>query len=222
MVVGALLVVLVGCGVSLYVIVSQPQWFERLRYPLHYSQYVRVHAREQPRPSAARGRDLPGIEFDAGAGSRPRGDRPDYSDACHGARIAIEPAARASTRVILTRRSTFATARGTSPTSSASTATNGLLAAYSGAGNVDKWRAAGQRSSFRRHARMPRGWASETRVQRRVALGALQLTVIRPAVCRHFDRIVAVFEPSFATLDFLPLLHTHEEHLILRPSHCRG
>jgi soluble lytic murein transglycosylase len=45
-VVGALLVVLVGCGVGLYVVVGQPQWFERLRYPLHYSEYVRVHARE--------------------------------------------------------------------------------------------------------------------------------------------------------------------------------
>jgi soluble lytic murein transglycosylase len=43
---GALLVVLIGCGVTLYVVVGQPQWFERLRYPLHYSEYVRVHARE--------------------------------------------------------------------------------------------------------------------------------------------------------------------------------
>src|SRR6185295_2292454 len=43
---GALLVVLVGCGAALYVVVGQPQWFERLRYPLHYSEYVRVHARE--------------------------------------------------------------------------------------------------------------------------------------------------------------------------------
>jgi soluble lytic murein transglycosylase len=46
LVVGALLVVLVGGGVGLYVVVVQPQWFERLRYPLHYSEYVRVHARE--------------------------------------------------------------------------------------------------------------------------------------------------------------------------------
>jgi soluble lytic murein transglycosylase len=43
---GALLVVLLGCGVALYVVVSNPPWFERLRYPLHYSEYVRVHARE--------------------------------------------------------------------------------------------------------------------------------------------------------------------------------
>ena len=46
LVVGALLVVLVGCGIGLYVVVAQPQWFERLRYPLRYSEYVRVHARE--------------------------------------------------------------------------------------------------------------------------------------------------------------------------------
>ena len=43
---GALLVVLVAGGIGLYVIVAQPRWFERLRYPLHYSEYVRVHARE--------------------------------------------------------------------------------------------------------------------------------------------------------------------------------
>ena len=29
-----------------YVETAQPPWFERLRYPLRYSQYVRVHARE--------------------------------------------------------------------------------------------------------------------------------------------------------------------------------
>jgi soluble lytic murein transglycosylase len=46
LVAGAILVALVGCGLALYVIVGQPQWFERLRYPLHYSEYVRVHAQE--------------------------------------------------------------------------------------------------------------------------------------------------------------------------------
>ena len=38
--------------------------------------------------------------------------------------------------------------------------------------------------------------------------------MIRPAVATDLDGIVAVFEPSFATLDFLPVLHTHEEHLV--------
>ena len=33
-------------GAALYVIKTSPPWYERIRYPLHYSQYVRVHARE--------------------------------------------------------------------------------------------------------------------------------------------------------------------------------
>jgi GNAT superfamily N-acetyltransferase len=37
--------------------------------------------------------------------------------------------------------------------------------------------------------------------------------VIRSATSDDVEAIVAVFEPSFATLDFLPVLHTHEEHL---------
>jgi soluble lytic murein transglycosylase len=45
-VVGSLLVALVGCVAALYVIVVEPPWFERIRYPLRYSEYVRVHARE--------------------------------------------------------------------------------------------------------------------------------------------------------------------------------
>jgi len=45
-VVGSLLVALVGCAAALYVIVVEPPWFERIRYPLRYSEYVRVHARE--------------------------------------------------------------------------------------------------------------------------------------------------------------------------------
>jgi len=37
--------------------------------------------------------------------------------------------------------------------------------------------------------------------------------VIRRAGPANVEGIVAVFERSFATLDFLPVLHTHEEHL---------
>jgi GNAT superfamily N-acetyltransferase len=37
--------------------------------------------------------------------------------------------------------------------------------------------------------------------------------VIRDATRDDVEAIVAVFEPSFATLDFLPVLHTHEDHL---------
>ena len=36
----------VVAGAFLYVNETSPPWYERLRYPLHYSQYVRVHARE--------------------------------------------------------------------------------------------------------------------------------------------------------------------------------
>ncbi len=38
-------VVVLG-GAALYVNGSKPPWYERLRYPLHYSEYVRVHARQ--------------------------------------------------------------------------------------------------------------------------------------------------------------------------------
>jgi len=37
--------------------------------------------------------------------------------------------------------------------------------------------------------------------------------VIRRATPDDVEEIVAIFEPSFGTLDFLPTLHTHEEHL---------
>jgi GNAT superfamily N-acetyltransferase len=37
--------------------------------------------------------------------------------------------------------------------------------------------------------------------------------VIRCAAAKDVEEIVAIFEPSFALLDFLPTLHTHEEHL---------
>jgi GNAT superfamily N-acetyltransferase len=37
--------------------------------------------------------------------------------------------------------------------------------------------------------------------------------VIRRATAGDVEEIVAIFEPSFALLDFLPQLHTHEENL---------
>jgi len=46
LVVGALLLTLVGCAAALVVVVTEPPWFERIRYPLRYSEFVRVHARE--------------------------------------------------------------------------------------------------------------------------------------------------------------------------------
>jgi soluble lytic murein transglycosylase len=41
----AVLVAAVG-GAALYVYEASPPWYERIRYPLRYAQYVRVHARE--------------------------------------------------------------------------------------------------------------------------------------------------------------------------------
>ena len=37
--------------------------------------------------------------------------------------------------------------------------------------------------------------------------------MIRHATPEDVEKVVAIFEPSFATLDFLPTLHTHEENL---------
>src|SRR4029077_5471793 len=37
--------------------------------------------------------------------------------------------------------------------------------------------------------------------------------MIRRATASDVEEIVAIYEPSFALLDFLPKLHTHEEHL---------
>jgi soluble lytic murein transglycosylase len=39
------LVAVVG-GAALYVYEASPPWYERIRYPLRYSEFVRVHARE--------------------------------------------------------------------------------------------------------------------------------------------------------------------------------
>jgi soluble lytic murein transglycosylase len=39
-------VAVVLAGAFLYVNETNPPWYERLRYPLQYSEYVRVHARE--------------------------------------------------------------------------------------------------------------------------------------------------------------------------------
>ena len=42
----AVVVVGIFAGGFAYVIVTSPPWYERLRYPLHYSEYVRVHAEQ--------------------------------------------------------------------------------------------------------------------------------------------------------------------------------
>ncbi|HEY6963141.1 MAG TPA: lytic transglycosylase domain-containing protein [Gaiellaceae bacterium] len=40
------LVIAIAAGAFAYVDTTQPTWYERLRYPLRYSEYIRVHARE--------------------------------------------------------------------------------------------------------------------------------------------------------------------------------
>jgi soluble lytic murein transglycosylase len=41
-----LVVVVVLAAAAAYVFESSPPWYERIRYPLRYSEYVRVHAKE--------------------------------------------------------------------------------------------------------------------------------------------------------------------------------
>jgi peptidoglycan lytic transglycosylase len=41
-----LVLVAVVAGAAVYITTSSPPWYERIRYPLRYSEYVRVHARE--------------------------------------------------------------------------------------------------------------------------------------------------------------------------------
>jgi peptidoglycan lytic transglycosylase len=67
----ALLAVLVLCGAALYVVAENPPWFERLRYPLRYSEYVRVHARENDLdPALLAAVIYQESKFDAGAESK--------------------------------------------------------------------------------------------------------------------------------------------------------
>jgi soluble lytic murein transglycosylase len=42
----AVVALFVALFAVLYIAVTTPSWYERVRYPLHYSEYVRVHARE--------------------------------------------------------------------------------------------------------------------------------------------------------------------------------
>jgi soluble lytic murein transglycosylase len=70
-VLGALFVALVGCAVATIVVITEPPWFERIRYPLRYSEYVRVHARENHiDPALLAAVIYSESKFDAGAESR--------------------------------------------------------------------------------------------------------------------------------------------------------
>jgi soluble lytic murein transglycosylase len=67
---GTLLVAFVAGAVALYVDLAGPAWFERLRYPLRYSEYVRVHARENDLdPALLAAVIYQESKFDAGAKS---------------------------------------------------------------------------------------------------------------------------------------------------------
>ena len=69
--VSGLLLAFVGCALGLYVVASQPPWFERIRYPLRYSEYVRVHARQNGiDPALLAAVIYQESKFDAGAESR--------------------------------------------------------------------------------------------------------------------------------------------------------
>jgi soluble lytic murein transglycosylase len=46
LVVSGLVLAFVGCTLAFYVVMSEPPWFERIRYPLRYLGDVRVHARQ--------------------------------------------------------------------------------------------------------------------------------------------------------------------------------
>jgi soluble lytic murein transglycosylase len=64
------LVAVLGGG-ALYVLEASPPWFERLRYPLRYSEYVRVHARENRLdPALLAAVIYQESKFDAGAKSK--------------------------------------------------------------------------------------------------------------------------------------------------------
>jgi peptidoglycan lytic transglycosylase len=66
---GGLLVALVACA-ALFVVLTEPPWFERIRYPLRYGEYVRVHARENDLdPALLAAVIYQESKFDAGAES---------------------------------------------------------------------------------------------------------------------------------------------------------
>lgn len=70
-VVASLLVVLLGCAAALVVVITEPPWFERIRYPLRYSEYVKVHARENGLdPALLAAVIYQESKFDAGAESK--------------------------------------------------------------------------------------------------------------------------------------------------------
>ncbi len=132
---------------------TSPPWYERIRYPLHYSEYVRVHAREHRLDPAL----VAAVIYQE---SKFRQRREvvvgrDRADAAHardraGDRDPHAAAPRSTRATSTTRRSTSATAPGTSTNLFQKYGSEDLvLAAYNaGQGNVDRWRARGQAIQF--------------------------------------------------------------------------
>jgi soluble lytic murein transglycosylase len=70
LVAGALILAVVAGFAALYVVSTSPPWFERIRYPLRYSEFVRVHARENDLdPALLAAVIYQESKFDAGARS---------------------------------------------------------------------------------------------------------------------------------------------------------
>jgi soluble lytic murein transglycosylase len=145
------LVAVVG-GAALYVFETSPPWYERLRYPLRYAQYVRVHAHEHGLdPALLAAVIYQESKFDAGAKS---------SSGAIGL-MQLTPAT-AKGIAIRTGGSRFHTSDLLDPEINIRYGAWYLanlfrkygnerlvLAAYNaGQGNVDKWRAAGQPIEF--------------------------------------------------------------------------
>jgi len=120
------LVVLVAivAGALAYVDVTSPPWFERLRYPLRYSQYVRVHAREH------------GLD-------------PALVAAVIYQESKFNPDAQSSSGAIGLMQLTPSTAHGIAIRTGGNAFKTLVLAAYNaGQGNVDRWRSKGEPIQF--------------------------------------------------------------------------
>ena len=149
--VGVLVAVLATAAVA-YILIAEPPWFERLRYPLRYSQYVKVHARENHLdPALLAAVIYQESKFDAGAESKSGaiGLMQLTPTTAHG--IAIRTGGtRFHTSDLLDPELNIRYGAWYLADLMHKYGNEGLaLAAYNaGQGNVDKWRAAGEPIQF--------------------------------------------------------------------------
>ena len=153
--------VAVLAGVFLYVDTASPPWYDRIRYPLHYQEIVRGHARNYGLdPAFLAAVIYTESKFDVNARSGLGRDRPDAADAGdrEGDRDPYRrrrlPPLRPDDAEINIRYGAWYLRH-----LSGSTTTSGSsLAAYNaGQGNVDGWLRSGRRSSFPRRTRTSTG-----------------------------------------------------------------